>query len=141
MEQAGLYKINLYENKGVSVTYDSEKDISSLTNSGEVLDFETNLNKNKFSDNLSSANNNLLLNEYVIGIELNGIASAMELLEKLNNSIYGWIPVFEFMDGQKKTILTPFFQNAPEVNTSVSHTFKGEMKPRKLAAIELIDII
>ncbi len=139
MEQAGLYKISLHENKGVSITYDSEGGISNLTSSGEVLDFETNLNK--FSDNLSNSINNLILNEYVISIEIEGISEALEVITKLNNSIYGWIPVFEFMDKQEKAILTPFFQNAPEVNTSVSHTFKVEMKPRKLTAVELIDII
>lgn len=38
MEQAGIYKITLYENKGVSILYNSDGSIYSLENTGDTIE-------------------------------------------------------------------------------------------------------
>jgi len=138
-QQAGLYKLKLYEAKDISIAYVDSEQISSISNSGEVLEFDTE-NYNTFQDALETAFNNLLRNDYSIAFELFGWGQ-ISIVEKLNNSIYGWVPVFEFMDTQNKVLILPFYGVSGTVDTNTSHSYNVSLKPRKKSNVELIDII
>lgn len=133
MTQAGLYKLKLYENKQFSFLYNSEGiiDLDSISNSGDILEFETNDNRNKYANEIPSAYNNDIINNHKIELWINGlIQSNLDTLEKLQYSIYGWIPVMEFMDNQKYLINAPFFISVGPFNSQITHTFKLELKSR-----------
>lgn len=139
-QQAGIYELTLIENKGVILTFDSNNDVTNIVSTGNTIELNTNDNVIQLSNNIDSANNNELINTYILKLELNGL-DQQDLTEQINNSIYGWIPSIEFMDGQTKLINTPFFQKVNEMDTQSTHTYFIEMAPRISVNNELIDIV
>ena len=136
-QQAGLYKLTLYEAKDISIVWVNSEEIDSISNSGEALEFDTE-NNTQFTDALEAAFNNLVINDYNIQFGLFGL-DKVSIVEKLNNSIYGWIPVFEFMNTQNKALIVPFFGFSEQVNANTSHSYKISLKPRKKVNTELVD--
>ncbi len=133
ISQAGLYGLTLYENKGFSFDYNANNtvDEASIINTGEIYSFETNDNRNNLFNEIRSANNNEIINDYTINLWISGLTQDnLDTIEELQRSIYGWIPVLEFMDNQKYLINEPFFQAAQPFNSQISHTFKVDYKPR-----------
>lgn len=137
--QAGLYKLTLYEAKEIGIVYNSSGELVSIVNSGEILSFDTE-NNTEFADALESAFNNLVRNDYSIEFKLFGL-DQISIVEQLNNSIYGWVPVFEFMDTQDKALIVPFFGVSDGVKTNTSHSYKISLKPRKNTNVELVDFV
>jgi len=130
ISQAGIYKLDLYENKEVVLTYDSNGDIDSITSSGDVLNFDTDNNSPELKNNLESGENNIIINDYEISFHIDSLSQEnFDIIEKLQSSIYGYIPVFEFMDGQKYIINIPFKPVIKKVNSQVSHTFDITLNP------------
>ena len=129
--QAGVYKLDLYEAKDVVFTYDGNDDIDSISNSGEVYNFETDYNDPKYSNGKESAKNNDLINAQKLEFHIDTLDSInFDIMEKLQSSIYGFIPLMELLDGSKFIINTPFFPEVSKLNSQVSHTFNIEMNPR-----------
>ena len=138
--QAGIYKLDLYENKYFVPTYDANGKITSFTYSGEVINLETNENEPKYSNDLSPGENNNIINDTTLNFNLNGLdPDVYNEIEKLQQSIYGWISVIEFMDNQKYIILEPFFPEVGTLNAQVSHTFNIDMKPRVNTVLQLVE--
>lgn len=140
ISQAGIYKLDLYENKDFEPNYDSNGLITAFTYGGTVLNLTSNDNEPKYSNDIDSAKNNAVINTQKLEFHLDGInKDNIDQIESLQSSIYGFIPVIEFMDRQKYIILTPFFQTLSSTETQVSHTYKIEMKPRIETLAELIE--
>ena len=144
ISQAGIAKITLYENKGFTFLYDSEGNIilSSISNTGDTLEFVTEDNSIKLSNKIEPAGNNTILNDYTLMLVLDGLEqTTFDKIEKFRSSIYGWIPVIEFMDNQTKLINVPFFEKVDSVDTQVSHTFNIEMKPQVFTFHRLENVV
>jgi len=144
ISQAGLYKLTLYENKSFSFLYNADGtiDFDSISNSGDVLEFETNDNRNKYSNEIKTARNNDVVNSHKLELWINGlIQSNLDTLEKLTSSIYGWIPLIEFMNNDKYLIDVPFFEKVNPFDSQVTHTFFIELKPRLFSIKKLQSVI
>jgi len=144
ISQAGLYKLTLYENKSFSFLYNADGtiDFDSISNTGDVLGFETNDNRNKYSNEIKTARNNDIVNSHKLEFWINGlIQSNLDTLEKLQSTIYGWVPVMEFMDNQIYLVNAPFFLVVLPFQSQVTHTFKLEMITRISSLRKLEEII
>ena len=96
MTQAGLHKITLYENKEVLINFDTF-DIITQGQQIELNDFP------KLIIDPQSVNIN-----YKISAQLDNFDQ--ELVNNINDSVYGWIALFEFLDLEKKIVEKPFFR-------------------------------
>ncbi len=131
IQQAGIYKLDLYENKDVVLTFDSNDDITAISNSGDVLNFETDYNDPKYSNDKEPGKNNIVINKHKILFHIDTLdQSNFDIIEKLQSSIYGWVVLIEFFSGDKYIINIPFFPEIDKLNSQVSHTFDIEMNPR-----------
>jgi hypothetical protein len=139
--QAGLYSVNFYENKGFSFDYNVDEtiDLSSISNTGETYTFETDSNYNQYSNQIKTAFNNDIKNDHTIQLWINGLTKEnLDDLERIRLSIYGFIPVLEFMDKQLYLINEPFYLNTPNsFESQASHTFNIQIKPKILTLQKL----
>lgn len=138
ISQAGIYKLTLLENKELVIVRDSNKNITAITTSGETIELNTDDNRPNYKNDLDSGDNNVVLNEHIKEFIISSLTEeSFDEIEQLNNSIYGWIPIIEFMDNQKYIINTPFFVSIGRVNTQTSHIFKIELETRVKSLHEL----
>lgn len=138
ISQAGIYQLNLLENKGIVKTKNADGTITAITTQGDTLTFETNANRPEYKNDLDPGNNNVVINEHIKNFILNSLTDDnYNIIEQLSDSIYGWIPVIEFMDNTKYIIQTPFFGSVGKVNTQQAHTFRIELEPRLKSLQEL----
>jgi len=132
MEEAGVYKITLYENNSVNITYDGSGAITSISTSGDTIDLTNCVNQPRLEVGMNSANNNTLLFDYVISAELHDFSAASyTILEQIYESTYGWIPEIEYYNGTKILINDPFFGESNDLDANVSMSYSLEIKPRK----------
>ena len=105
-----------------------------------VLNIDTCETQIKFSYQLSNARNNKIKNDYLFEFEQNDLSDEnIEMMAKMLESIYGWIPVFELHNGNKSIIQDIFFAEYDELNGNVSHTFPTNLKPRNLSDKEVLN--
>lgn len=130
MQQAGLHTLDLYENKGFQITYDAAGLVQSASNTGEVINIAQE-NRPKLNQDLNQAfNNNLLLKYQFEFLLFDFKPETEEILEKLLESIYGWIPVYTMLDLDKFLIREPFFGVPGDLESNVSHSCHVVMAPR-----------
>lgn len=115
MIQAGLANIILYENKNLSINYDT----FTVVTGGETILLNT---RPKLEIEPRAVNIT-----YKIKAQLNDLIQFE--VDKINNSIYGWIAVFQYLDGSDKIIERPFFKmvNAA-IQTNTSHSREIELE-------------
>ena len=133
IQQSGVAKLTLYENKNFNYSIDNADSINAntITNSGDVFEYNTNDNDIEYQQNVPTAENNNVLFEHVLNLEINNLTiENYNQLQRLNSSIYGWIPEIEFMDGTRKVIEVPFWITIREFNSQQTHTFFVELRPR-----------
>ena len=131
MEQAGLYKLDLYENKGVIITWIDKETFSSIANTGIVINVTNDLTP-VFSADLSGAFNNELKFTYKFNYVLNDLSGVnFAEIEVLSESVYGFLAVGTYQNGKTFLINTPFFGVFDPVDTQVSHSFKILLETRK----------
>lgn len=129
MQQSGLNKLTLYENKDFEIVY-TEGKVQSISNTGDALEFDTE-NEPKLNQDLGNAFNNDILTAYEFLFLLYDFDTyAEDVISLLSSSIYGWIPVYEMNDNDKFLILKPFFAEVGELDTKVSHSWPVTMTPR-----------
>lgn len=99
MEQAGVYKIDLYEGKGINILYNNLVYVESVINSGLVYEIVNNDNI-AFSVNRIRTNNNKLGYSYNLDYYIYNLTSeSLDKIESLKSSIYGWYIKLHFYDG------------------------------------------
>jgi hypothetical protein len=131
MEQAGINDITLYENNGITITYDENGEILSVSSTGDTLELDGCLNRPLFEFECEPNNNNTLNWGYLITAILEGITeSNQDELERLHESIYGWIPKIELKSGKTILLNDPFFATSDDLNTSQDHVYFLEISPR-----------
>ena len=128
MEQAGLNKITLYENKDIVYHYPDTSnpyEIDSISNSGDIITFDLCTEMPQLNFKSSPAENNELFQLYNLIITLDGLQqSILDKIQTISESIYGWVPYLEFMNATKQVIPVPFWTNkVNDLNTSTSHHF------------------
>lgn len=124
IEQAGIYRITLYENVGIDITYVDSKNISAISNTGEVIelensDCETSELRLEF-DFRQSANNKTNYRHSLSVLKYGYDNETLEYFHKITDSIYGWIPKVEFYNGDIKVYTNPFKSLETEIDTNVS---------------------
>jgi len=132
ISQAGIYKIKLYENKDFSFSYNEDGTINndSISSSGNIIELNTNENYGEYSNGINSASNNAIKNRHLVKFQLNGYnQESLFVMEKIQASIYGWIPLLELNDNQTYLINEPFKIKVNPVDTQTTHTFFIELEP------------
>lgn len=134
MEQAGIFKITLYEDKNLTFTYPDitdENTITGVNSEGETIELVQCYDIPKLDFKTLNAENNDIVNEYQIIINIDDLTQeTFDLIETISNSLYGWIPVIEQYNNNSFCILTPFKVNEyNDMNTNVSHNFLLTLKP------------
>ena len=131
VEQSATYNLMLYENIGISITYDINGNISAISNTGETLDYTT-CNKPEFVPIPRNAQNNQLLYDYILRFEIDGLISNEDELEKLVNNINGWVAKIQLGNNKTELVNSSFWAEIQPVDTYISHTNIIEMKTRIL---------
>jgi len=124
-EQAGIYKINLYENKGLNLIYNDDGYIESITTTGQTISL-TNCQEIKMDvEQVRNKNNKL---SFIYNLEYFIFDLTFDKIDEILNlksSIYGWMPELYFYNNNRKFVNEPLKYNNSELpNTSNSFTIK-----------------
>ena len=122
-EQAGIYQFTLIENKGVSITYNTDGSIRVITNTGDELTIENSdcdtIQLDYSFTHRRSGNNKLQYRNTISWNQIGLNDSNLDLINQIKQSIYGWIVLIEFYNKEQKIILNPFrFRNSAITNIS-----------------------
>lgn len=140
MEQAGVYKIVLYENKGLEFVYYGGK-FTDITNTGDILTINSDgceTGRIEFIQNPERNDNNKLQYLSEISYVLYDYSKAnLQLLRSIKRSIYGWIAVLYFYDNNIRAIPTPFVFDQSRIGNE-SNSFAIELV-NEIASAKPID--
>lgn len=125
-EQAGIYRLVLYENKDLGVVYNQDGSVQSLSNSGDVIEIE-NSDENTVGLGMTltpkkSANNKLKYKHSITWSQF-GLDNS-DVINTLKCSIYGWIPEIEFYNNKKSVLLNPIKFIESSINNNVSNSYE-----------------
>lgn len=135
-EQAGIYRISLYENKDLLFIYsrDTDNTIINILNSSTVLEIEnsdcdtTDLG---FSFTHRRSGNNTLKYRNSLSWKYIGLTdSNIQLIQQIKQSIYGWVAMIEFYKDEKKIIEQPFKFVNSSIDNNVSNHYNIELQNR-----------
>jgi len=132
IEQAGIYRVTLYENKGLSIIFIDNNTVRNVTTSGATIviensDCETMNIKLEFEHRRAASNKLKYLNT-LSWILLGLTDDNIDLIAQLKESIYSWVPVIEFYNNDQKIITNPFLFDGSEIDNNVSNSFNIELK-------------
>jgi len=131
-EQAGIYRITLYEAKGLLIEYIDNNTIRSISNTGATITLEnSDCNTMELGYNFEhrrSGNNKLTYKNTIIWKQLDLNGTNLSLIDQLKTSIYGWIPVIEFYNNTQKIIENPFRYTTASIDNNVSNHYNIELK-------------
>jgi len=106
-EQAGIYKINLLEDKDVSLVYDSAGGVTYIYTNGETIELE-NDQEIALTENLVRSNNNRLHYQLTFSWDIFNLTEENnELIQRIVRSAYGWLITIEYYNKDNKAILRP----------------------------------
>lgn len=132
--QAGVNKIWLYEDNGISFYYHDDTDlnkISGITTSGQTIEIE-NKQLIEFEFNIITGRNRKILFEYQIKyFEFDLSIATIEQIQAIKESIYGWKILVLFYDGTYKFYNVPFFcSEDAEIDIQESMAFDVTLAPK-----------
>lgn len=108
IEQSGISRVELYENVGIVLVKNEAGEIVSIINSGRILTLTECENYGiNYRDQLEKGSNNRTVHTYTLSFWQFNFYSFSELQEF--NTLFGWIPVIYFRNGDKKLINSPLF--------------------------------
>ena len=124
IEQAGVYKITLYENKDVVLNYIDSENIDNITTSGQTIEIENSDDETinlKLEFDVSQSDNNKTFYKHLLTLIKFGYDNeTLEYFNDICDSIYGWIPKIEFYNGDIKVYTNPFKSNNSDGDTNIS---------------------
>ena len=138
-EQSGIFKVVLYENTGISLTFVDETDISAISTGGQTVTLDCdNMLLNYISNQLVSENNKIT---YLHTITAKIYDLTIEILDEIEalNSLFGWIPVIFFRNDETKIIRTPIFLQDTDFDSKETHVFDIELIVQERTFNNLID--
>jgi hypothetical protein len=129
-EQAGVYKIVLYEDKDLSYVY-SGGDIVQINNTSTSITLENSdcdtQELNYSFEYKRSPNNRLRYKNKITWLTLGLNDENIEQIRQIKQSIYGWIALIEFYNGLSKVIKQPLrFMNSA-INNNLSNSYSIEI--------------
>lgn len=140
-EQAGIYRVVLYENLDIAFTYSDNSTISGITNSGQQIEIAELENQIiNFIDNQEIGNNNKLLHDYQLSFKIFDYdLTNIELIGQIS-SIFGYIPLIYFRNGEIKVLKTPIFiESDIDFDPIQTHYFDLLLETQQKTFQELID--
>jgi hypothetical protein len=131
MWQAGIKKITLYENKGITFRYWNPGDLNAITDlvsTGQVISIE-NIQRPEFEIKLKFGKSGKVLQDFKLEFLLFGLTlDNYDILNSLKTSIYGWCFLVEFYDGTIKYYNTPLYCRESEIKPHDEMSFKATMQ-------------
>jgi len=124
MEQAGIYRIDLFENKGLGLRFvdasNSQYAISVIGTEGKLFEFNfCNFVRVNQEPTINSNNNNAF--NYSIEFSLLDLAAESRFNFSQLKNRYGYYALLYFKNGAKLFINAPLFVNAYEQNLSIAN--------------------
>lgn len=115
IEQAGIWKLELYENIGIVLIRNEVGEIvDNVINTGRSFEFTECENlKLNYSVNEAVGDGGKMVYNHSVEFSLFGFSSAYEVLDDLA-SLYGWIPVIRFRTGEKFLLNSPIVKRDSE---------------------------
>lgn len=137
-EQAGTYRITLYENKDLQLSFDGNGDIITIYNTGDIIELQ---NSNCDTSNLAlsfqaqrAAGNDLKYSHTITWQEIGASDENIEKIRKLKTSIYGWIALIEFYNLESKVIVNPLRYNNSTLDNNISNHYNVSLSNRVFGA-------
>jgi hypothetical protein len=138
MEQAGIYKITLYENKGVSILYNSDGSIYSLENTGDTIEI-TNEQKPFMNITPNRSRNNKLSFTYNLNFNIYKISKTVTAeINQLKKSVYGWLAKINYYNQDIKFLNTPLFFDSSNINNNSANYYPITLNNRTSSKQKLI---
>ena len=107
-EQSGIYKIDLYENIGVNVTYDESGEIQIITTTGNTINLTQCENYTfNYKDAITQGKNDKITHNHQVFFNVYGYNS-FDMLNSVN-SVFGYFAVLYFNNDDIKLIPSPIF--------------------------------
>ena len=131
MQQAGFWKLDLYEDKDLTYLFLDADTIVNLATSGELLQFN-NADEPKLNTNPIMNANYFQAFDYKIEFFIEDYnEAAIEMLQKISESIYGFRPLLYFYDARLEFLDETFFIEETSINPNDSFNFFVKMSTRQ----------
>lgn len=131
MYQAGVKKITLYENKGITYTFfdaTNNENVTGLSSTGQVISIE-NLNRPKFEIDMQLSKSGFPVFEYSLDFILFGNSNEnLNTIEKLKTSTAGWLMLVEFYALETKLYLATLHCRSAEIKPHEEMVFEVKME-------------
>ncbi len=133
-EQAGVYKITLYENNDLILVYSEVDDntilsLGNITNTIEIDNDDCETQEINYSfEHQRSANNRLKYLNTISWLLIGLNDSNLDTISQLKKSIYGWIAKIDFYNGDRKIIDNPFRFIMSSIDNNESNSYMIELK-------------
>jgi hypothetical protein len=136
MEQGGIYKLTLVENRGLQLNYNSNNEINSIAGNGRLITIQYCQSPNfKFQRVIGLSK--LSLREYSIMFREFDYDDIELLLSRLE-TYFGYFPVIYYLNGAIQFIESPMkITNEPTFESNATHFIPIEMKT-EVDSIEMI---
>jgi len=120
-QQAGIYKIDLYENNGVLIQKNNGGIVKGITNTGETINI-VNDDQIQFSIEQARNRNNRIgyiyeLEYYLYNLNITNINQVLSIKQ----SIYGWLPVIYYQSGETYLLNEPLIFDSSETPNESNH--------------------
>lgn len=121
---SGVRSITLYENIGVSFTYNEASGaVTEITNTGNIISIDSSLRPD-YINNVSPGANYKLMNLYTVKWYNFDLTTGRALLNQLRN-IFGWYAILTFNSGDEYLINVPLFlKSGTQMTSSGTHTWE-----------------
>lgn len=139
MQQAGVDKIILYEDKNLTYLYYDAETIVNLVTDGDTLTFVNDERPFLFID--PDLNDNAK-SVFIYGVQFTIFQfnnTSVAKLAQIQESIYGWKPVILFLDGSLKFLDENLFFDKAEIDPNESMSFNVKLEVRQPSQITLIN--
>lgn len=131
MYQAGIKRITLYENKGITFNFYDGVNLNSINNlsgQGVILVLE-NEQQPRFDIEHTFSKSGKLLSDYKLEFYLFGLLQDnYDLLQTFSTSFYGWCFLVEFYDNSYKFYNTPIYYTPSKINPHVAMNYEVTLK-------------
>jgi len=143
LEQAGLYKVVLYENDGINITFNVDREVTALSTTGSEITLSDCDNSPKLKVDFVNAMNNEILFNYTINAKISDLETAnIDEITNLLNNQYGFIPKLYFMNGKIKVINECFKAvQVDDLDNNVTNTFKISLETPVKTKTKIVNFV
>lgn len=132
MQQAGIKNITLIENKGVTWVHHDPFDLWKIANleyTGDTILLD-NINRPKFDISINRTGQGIVYEYELDFILFDYIASNLDYIDLICDSIYGWCMLVEFYDETVRFYPNPIYYNESDLKPHEEMVFNINMETR-----------